>query len=65
MTETYRIFDTLQDARDYRYQHGTGGWIFSSAASGQAILFPPHITPSTIFHHPLTKGRTGRLIGSM
>ena len=66
------FFDTLQQARDYRYQHGTGGWIFAPDASDtaqrypmtQCIIFPPDMTPSHIFHHPATKGRSGRLIGN-
>ncbi len=69
--QTIRLFDTAQAARDYRHQHGTGGWIFqpeaapgSPCAETQSILFPPELTPSAIFHHPLTRGRTGRLIGN-
>lgn len=69
-----REFETAQDARNYRHEHGTGGWIFEVKSaesnrlpypSGTAWLFPPHMTPSHIFHHPLTSGMTGNLIGSM
>jgi hypothetical protein len=28
------------------------------------ILFPPEFSPSAIFNHPFTKGRTGKLIGA-
>lgn len=58
-------FRTLQDARDYRHANGTGGWIFEDEASGQATLFPPHLTPSCILRHPMTRHLSGRLVGSM
>lgn len=70
--QTYRFFDTLQQARDYRYQNGTGGWIFAPEhtpdpkpySETQCVLFPPEFTPHAIFHHPLTRGRSGRLIAN-
>jgi hypothetical protein len=67
--ETYRTFPTLDDARKYRHEHGTGGWIFSPEKDGSqfypfhdCILFPPSFTPSQICVHPFTKGRGGKLI---
>ena len=67
-----REFDTLQSARDYRHANGTGGWIFevSDDPSGKYLhgtswLFEPHVTPFAIFNHKLTRGISGRLIGSM
>src|SRR6185436_995384 len=48
-----RVFTTRQEARTYRHEHGTGGWIFVDDATGAATLFPPDVTPSGIFHHPL------------
>ena len=64
MTETIHTFPCAQDARDFRYQSGRGGWIFVDDADGRAILFPPHLYPAAIFHHPMTRGRSGALIGS-
>jgi hypothetical protein len=62
---TYHEFDTLAEARTYRHEHGTGGWIFAPEDRDQkAILFPPHMTPVEIFNHRLTSGQSGRLIGS-
>lgn len=66
--ETFRTFATEQQARDYRYAHGTGGWIFvpvdCNGSMSRPVLFPPHMPPKEIMHHPFTKGRNGRLIGS-
>jgi hypothetical protein len=62
--QTFRTFGTEQDARDYRHKYGTGGWIFASDDKALVILFPPHIPPSNIFHHPFTRGMSGKLIGS-
>jgi len=61
---TYREFATAQDARSYRHEHGTGGWIFVSDATGRAIIFPPCMPPSAIFLHPMTNGQNGSLIGN-
>jgi hypothetical protein len=68
---TYRTFPTLQAARDYRHANGTGGWIFAPGADDpvsitryECILFPPEFTPSNIFCHPFTSGRTGELIAN-
>ena len=58
------VFNTLQEARDYRHEHGTGGWIFESDDNSTAILFPPDVYPFAIFNHPITKGRSGNLIGN-
>jgi len=62
--QTFRVFPTLQAARDYRHEHGTGGWIFECDATHEATLFPPCMTPSAIMHHPLTRGKSGNLIGA-
>ena len=68
--QTFRTFGSADEARAYRHENGTGGWIFDpdpgvslSAWSAEAILFPPEMTPSSIFRHPLTQGRSGNLIG--
>ena len=68
--QTFRIFNTVQEARDYRFRFGTGGWIFHADADCQqqdgtnVILFPVDMMPSHIFRHTLTKGRSGKLIGN-
>lgn len=62
--ETFLTFPTGKAARDYRHANGTGGWIFVSDADGRATLFPPNMSPSGIFNHPMTRGQSGRLIGS-
>ena len=59
--ETFRTFSSEQEARDYRHTNGTGGWIFCD--DGLVILFPPEYPPVEIFRHPLTRGKSGRLIG--
>jgi hypothetical protein len=61
--KTFTTFTTAQEARTYRHQHGTGGWIFEDEATGEAVLFPPDMPPTAIFNHPLCKGLTGNLIG--
>ena len=58
-------FPTAQEARNYRYEYGTGGWIFAPEDGSPSILFPPEVPPIGIFHHPITKGRSGDLIGSI
>ena len=61
---TIRIFPTLQQARDYRHEHGTGGWIFAPEdETVPCALFPPEMTPTAIFNHALTRGLSGTLIG--
>lgn len=60
----FREFTTAKEAREYRHAHGTGGWIFQDDASGESVLFPPCMTPSAIFRHPLTRGKSGNLIGN-
>ena len=68
---TLRYFPTLDDAMEYRYTNGTGGWIFAPEDApvsnhyvdvANVILFSPDFTPSMIFNHPATKGRSGKLI---
>lgn len=61
---TFRTFPNGGDAREYRHANGTGGWIFVDDANGNAVLFPPCMPPSAILTHPLTRGRSGALIGS-
>jgi hypothetical protein len=61
--QTFRQFKTEQHARDYRHEHNTGGWIFVSDKTGQAILYPPHMPPIEIFHHATTRHQSGALIG--
>ena len=56
-------FKTAQAARDYRHEHGTGGWILVCEKTGTATIFPPCMTPTAILHHALAKGVTGNLIG--
>jgi hypothetical protein len=56
-------FTDKQEARDYRRQHGTGGWIFSPDGGGPVYLFPPDMPPTAIMNHRLTKGLSGDLIG--
>jgi len=67
----YFTFPNEQTAREYRHEHGTGGWIFVPENDKPAfypyhdvILFPSEFSPSAIFNHPFTKGRTGKLIGA-
>jgi len=60
----YYEFICAADARTYRHEHGTGGWIFEDEKTGQAWIFPPAMPPTGILHHPITRGRSGRLIGS-
>jgi len=71
--QTFRTFPTAQAARDYRHEHGTGGWIFEPEAKPdtlehftwtESILFPPDYSPIMIFNHPMTKGRTGQLLSN-
>lgn len=62
---SYRVFAGAKDAREYRHQQGTGGWIFVPDGGGECILFPPHLTPADIIRHPLTARKTGALVGSM
>ena len=67
----YLTFNNLQDALNYRHDNGLGGWIFAPENDKpnfypyhDVILFPSEFTPSAIFNHPFTKGRTGKLIGA-
>jgi hypothetical protein len=60
--KVFRTFLTAQEARDYRHEHGTGGWIFVPENGGEVVLFPPEMTPSAIMRHPFGRG-TGDLIG--
>ena len=60
---TLREFGTAKEAREYRHEHGTGGWIFAPDGGGRAVLFPPDMSPSDIMGHPMTRNRTGEIIG--
>jgi hypothetical protein len=68
---TIKLFNTLDDAMSYRYENGTGGWIFVPDNKpetndyrdlAQVILFSPDFTPSAIFRHAMTRGQSGKLI---
>ncbi len=60
----YRQFLSVSLARAYRHQYGTGGWIFVPADESEMVtLFPPHMPPSDIMAHKLTRGLSGELIG--
>lgn len=61
---TLHTFPTARHAREYRHLHGTGGWIFAPDDGSESILFPPDMMPAQIFRHPMTRGQSGRLIGS-
>jgi hypothetical protein len=62
--QTFRTFTTAQEARDYRHEYGTGGWILvPENGSGPVVLFPPDMAPTAILRHPLSRGVTGDLIG--
>lgn len=71
--QTIRLFTTVNDAMLYRFENGTGGWIFAPDAppatdgycvKAGVILFSPDFTPSAIFHHAITRGQSGRLISA-
>ena len=47
MMEIFRTFASAQEARDYRHEHGTAGWIFEGD-DGLVILFPQNYMPSGI-----------------
>lgn len=57
-------FECELEARQYRHENGTGGWIFVPEDYGKVVLFPPDLPPSSIFEHPMSRGRSGHLIGS-
>ena len=54
-------FDSLDDATEHRRTRGCGGWIFAVEKTGEAILFPPHLTPSQVMLHPMARGLSGEL----
>lgn len=56
---TFHEFDSLDEAKRFRREHGNGGWIFADERG--AILFPPSMTPTPIMLHPLLIGRSGQL----
>jgi hypothetical protein len=70
---TLRLFSTVDAAMAYRFEHGTGGWIFAPedppatphhCDMAQVVLFSPEFTPTAIFRHALTRGKSGRLISA-
>lgn len=62
--KTWRMFDSTDDAISYRRVKGTGGWIFSYADSGEAVLFPWRMTPSEVLESVFVHNRHGYLIGT-
>lgn len=62
--ETFRLFNNLQLARNFRHENGTGGYIFMPDNNENCILFPPEYPPSAIFHHEFTRGKSGKLISN-
>lgn len=54
-------FDTLEAALEHRAK--VGGWLFVTDIATTTLWFDAgRFTPSTIFLHPSTHGRNGRLI---
>lgn len=60
---TYYEFTTLDEAVRYRRRMQTGGWIFAPESGESVWLFPWRMTPQEILRHPLTQGRSGRVVG--
>ncbi|HEY2017545.1 MAG TPA: hypothetical protein VGH38_28765 [Bryobacteraceae bacterium] len=46
---------------DSAHEAGTGGWVFTDAATGLAYIMPEGMTPSSVFGHPLFHPRAGAL----
>jgi len=59
--QTFIVFGSSNDARDYRSVHGTGGWIFIETSTDETTLFPLDFTPSQIMRHVFTAGKDGVL----
>jgi hypothetical protein len=62
---TYHEFPSLDDAVRYRQEAQTGGWIFAPDTEEPVWLFPWSMTPHEIMQHPLTRGRSGRVVGCL
>ncbi|NCC40363.1 MAG: hypothetical protein EOM21_13075 [Gammaproteobacteria bacterium] len=62
---TYHEFPSLQEAAQYRQKAQTGGWIFAPDTGEQVWLFPWPMTPREIMQHPLTRGRSGQIVGQV
>lgn len=62
--KTWRLFDSTDDAIEYRRERGTGGWIFSYADSGEAVLFPWQMTPKDVLESVFVQHHHGYLIGT-
>jgi hypothetical protein len=56
-------FGTVTAAKAYRYNNGTGGWIFWPE-TGYCVLFPPDMCHSDIMKHPIVQHRDGELVGA-
>lgn len=64
-------FSSAEAAKAYRRETGCGGWIFGEdeerplmidgRGAAPAVLFPPEMTPTQVFGHPITRGRSGTL----
>jgi hypothetical protein len=59
----YWEFENLKASLDYRHSNGCGGWFFVDTKNGHAILFSVAMLPTHIFTHPISTGKSGRLIG--
>ncbi len=51
-------FDTLDQAREWRREHG--GWVFSAETT--TLWFSTDFTPTAIMNHPSTQNLSGRLL---
>jgi len=59
-------FTLLTQAKAYRYNNNTGGWIFAPTHGDifNCILFPADMSPADIKRHKLTAYREGELVGN-
>lgn len=53
-------FADIEAAKAFR--NDNGGWIFHAIFEQSAIWFNWHFTPSAIFRHDATRGKSGQLI---
>lgn len=74
--KSFHLFDTGEEAIQYRKEQGCGGYIFipntnpnpslpdpsPNTPKPQAVLFPYGMTATPCLLHPLTKGLNGTLI---
>lgn len=54
-------FNSHAAALDYRYTHGTGGYVFL-ADTGGAFIFPAGMPATPVMLHPLVRGLSGKLV---